>query len=88
VPPARNFATGLTSFIFDPDYTNNGIFYTLHMEDPSTAAPAEPRAGVVPGLDVARTLTARPVIGAAGSGRNRRRIGTQRARQQFLRGPL
>ena len=24
----RNFATGLTNFLFDPDYPRNGIFYT------------------------------------------------------------
>jgi mono/diheme cytochrome c family protein len=47
-----NFATGLTNFIFDPDYARNGVFYTLHMEDPSTDAPAEPKAGVVAGLDL------------------------------------
>ena len=48
----RNFATGLINFIFDPDYARNGVFYTIHMEDPTTEAPAEPKAGVVPGLDV------------------------------------
>ena len=48
----RNFATGLTSFIFDPDYARNGVFYTIHMEDPTIAAPAEPKAGVVRGLDL------------------------------------
>jgi hypothetical protein len=42
-----NFATGLTSFIFDPDYAKNGVLYTLHMEEPAIAAPAAPRAGVV-----------------------------------------
>ena len=47
-----NFATGLTSFIFDPDYAHNGVFYTLHMEEPAIAAPAAPRAGVVAGLDL------------------------------------
>ena len=49
---ARNFAAGLTNFIFDPDYARNGVFYTLHMEDPSVSAPAAPRDGVVPGLDL------------------------------------
>ncbi len=39
----RNFATGLTNFIFDPDYAHNGIFYTLHMEDPAVAAPRRRR---------------------------------------------
>src|SRR5688500_11710337 len=42
-----NFATGLTSFIFDPDYANNGVLYTLHMEDPATDAPAAPKSGVI-----------------------------------------
>ena len=27
----RNFATGLTNFVFDPDYARNGVFYTLQM---------------------------------------------------------
>jgi len=48
----RNFATGLTSFLFDPDYTHNGVFYTLHMEDPAVNAPAVPTSGVVAGLDL------------------------------------
>ena len=48
----RNFATGLINFIFDPDYARNGVFYTIHMEDPTTDAPAEPKSGVVPGLDL------------------------------------
>ena len=48
----RNFATGLISVIFDPDYPRNGVFYTIHMEDPTTEAPAEPKPGVVPGLDL------------------------------------
>ena len=50
----RNLAIGLTNFIFDPDYAHNGIFYTIHIEDPSTAAPAAPKAGVVAGLDLSR----------------------------------
>ena len=48
----RNFATGLTNFLFDPDYARNGVFYTIHMEDPAVTAPAVPRTGVVPGLDL------------------------------------
>ena len=51
----RNFATGLTNFLFDPDYARNGVFYTIHMEDPATAAPPEPKAGVVAGLDLSAT---------------------------------
>ena len=48
----RNLATGLINVVFDPDYPRNGVFYTIHMEDPTTDAPAEPRPGVVPGLDL------------------------------------
>ncbi len=48
----RNFATGLTNFLFDPDYTRSGVFYTLHMEDPAIAGPAAPKADVVSGLDL------------------------------------
>ncbi len=53
----RNFATGLINFLFDPDYAHNGVFYTMHMEDPVVAAPEAPRAGVVPGLDLSRYTT-------------------------------
>lgn len=48
----RNLATGLINVLFDPDYARNGVFYTIHMEDPTTDGAAEPRAGVVPGLDL------------------------------------
>jgi mono/diheme cytochrome c family protein len=48
----RNFAIGLTTFQFDPDYARNGVFYTIHMEDPAVTADAAPRAGLVAGLDL------------------------------------
>ena len=53
----RNFATGLTNFLFDPDYARNGVFYTIHMEDPAVAAPPAPKAGVVAGLDLSAYKT-------------------------------
>ncbi len=53
----RNFATGLTNFLFDPDYARNGVFYTIHMEDPATAAPVAPKTGVVAGLDLSAYTT-------------------------------
>ncbi|HEY7499580.1 MAG TPA: PQQ-dependent sugar dehydrogenase [Vicinamibacterales bacterium] len=53
----RNLAIGLTNFIFDPDYARNGVFYTIHMEDPATPAPAAPKTGVVPGLDLSKYAT-------------------------------
>ena len=52
-----NFATGLTNFLFDPDYARNGVFYTLHMEEPAITAPAAPRTGVVAGLDLSGYTT-------------------------------
>ncbi len=58
----RNFATGLINVVFDPDYQRNGVFYTLHMEDPTIAAPAEPRADAVPGLDVAGYTTTPAIV--------------------------
>ena len=58
----RFFATGIMNVVFDPDYARNGIFYTIHMEDPSTQAPsATPMAGVVPGLDL-QGYTTTPAI--------------------------
>jgi mono/diheme cytochrome c family protein len=55
---AQGFAAGLMNFEFDPDYARNGVFYTLHMENPN--APGEsvlPKAGVVPGLNLAGYTT-------------------------------
>jgi mono/diheme cytochrome c family protein len=58
----RNFAMGLTNFIFDPDYTHNGIFYTIHIEDPSTEAPSAPKAGVVAGLRLSKYKTTPAIV--------------------------
>ena len=56
-----NFATGLTNVIFDPDYANNGVFYTLHFEDPAVDGSAAPRPGVVDGLDLSGYETTPPI---------------------------
>jgi mono/diheme cytochrome c family protein len=53
----RNLAIGLTNFLFDPDYARNGVFYTIHMEDPAVTADAAPRTGVVAGLDLSGNTT-------------------------------
>ena len=50
---ALGFANGFINFQFDPDYANNGKFYTVHLEDPIISAPAEPDNSRVPGLSVA-----------------------------------
>lgn len=71
---ARNFATGLTNVILDPDYARNGVFYTLHMEDPSTPGPAVPRSGVVPGLDLSGYTTTAAVQTPTVNGRVDREV--------------
>jgi mono/diheme cytochrome c family protein/glucose/arabinose dehydrogenase len=69
-----NFATGLTSFIFDPDYAKNGVIYTLHMEDPATDAPAAPKAGVVAGLDLSGYTTTAAITTPTINGRIDREV--------------
>jgi mono/diheme cytochrome c family protein len=58
----RNFATGLINFVFDPDYPRNGVFYTLHMEDPTTDGPAEPKPGAVSNLDLTGYRTTPAIV--------------------------
>ena len=65
----RNFATGLTNFQFDPDYARNGVFYTIHIEDPAVAAAAAPRAGVVAGLDLSGYTTTPTILTPTVDGR-------------------
>ena len=69
----RNFATGLINFCFDPDYTRNGVFYTLHMEDPTVNADVAPRAGAVAGLDLSGYTTT-PAISTPAVGRIDREV--------------
>ena len=70
----RNFATGLTNFVFDPDYERNGVFYTLHMEDPAVEAPAAPKSGVVTGLDLTGYTTTPPIASPTVEGRIEREV--------------
>jgi mono/diheme cytochrome c family protein len=65
----RNLAIGMTNFIFDPDYARNGVFYTIHMEDPATPAPAAPKTGVVPGLDLSSYTTTSAIVTPTVAGR-------------------
>lgn len=59
----RDLATGLISFVFDPDYARIGLMHTVHMEDPTTDATAEPVAGAVAGLDLSGYTTTAAVAG-------------------------
>src|SRR4051794_37867669 len=56
------FASGLVNVMFDPDYARNGVFYTIHIEDPGVSAPAAPRNGVVSGLDLSRYTTTPAIV--------------------------
>lgn len=61
--PVMGYATGLMNFVFDPEYARNGVFYTLHMELPTTSVDsAMPKAGVIPGLDLAGYSTSPALV--------------------------
>ncbi len=64
----RNFATGLINVVFDPDYSRTGVFYTIHMEDPTITAPVDPKAGVVPGLDLSGYRTTPAIVSPTAPG--------------------
>lgn len=59
---AAGFAAGIMNFVFDPDYARNGVFYTLHMENPN--APGEsaaPKPDVVAGLNLTGYTASTPL---------------------------
>ena len=58
----RNFATGLIDVVLDPDYARNGVFYTIHMEDPTIEGTADPKPGVVPGLELSGYRTTPAIV--------------------------
>jgi glucose/arabinose dehydrogenase len=59
--PTGGFVSGLMGFAFDPDYRRNGVFYTLHLENPALTGEAKPKAGVLPGLDASRFVATKPI---------------------------
>jgi hypothetical protein len=61
-----SFASGLLGFTFDPDYDRNGIFYTLHLEDAASTAPAAPKSGAIPGLDTSKYTPTKAIFTPAG----------------------
>ena len=64
------FGNGVVTLQFDPDYSKNGKFYTVHIEDPALEAPAVPDSTDVPGLDLAGYA---PTAGDCDAGPNRAR---------------
>ena len=59
--PGGGFVSGLMGFAFDPDYRRNGVFYTIHLEDPALTIAGTPKAGVLPGLDASRFVATKPI---------------------------
>ena len=59
--PTGGFVSGLMGFAFDPDYRRNGVFYTIHLEDPALTGEAKPKATVMPGLDASRFVPTEPI---------------------------
>lgn len=59
---AVGYQAGLITMQFDPDYRRNGRFYTIHMEDPTVTAAAEPDASHTPGLKPAGYQTTTPFV--------------------------
>jgi hypothetical protein len=52
LPTSAGYQNGFISFAFDPDYPRNGIFYTLHMEEPGAPGSPVPNTGKFPGVKV------------------------------------
>src|SRR3989442_386810 len=63
------YGNGLNGFYLDPEYTRNGKFYTVHIEDPSLPGSNLPDNGSVPGLNIAGYTTT-PVIKTPGPYQN------------------
>jgi hypothetical protein len=53
LPASRGYANGFISFAFDPDYGHNGMFYTIHLEDPEAPGSAMPDNTHFPGVEIA-----------------------------------
>ncbi len=61
LPTDAGLASGFISFEFDPDYANNGRFYTIHLEELALPGSLAPDARGVPGLDVKDYTATEPV---------------------------
>lgn len=53
LPYTAGYQNGFISFAFDPDYSRNGIFYTIHMEEPGAPGKIIPDNTAFPGLTLA-----------------------------------
>ena len=57
----QGYGNGLNGFYLDPDYTRNGKFYTVHIEDPALPGSNLPNNAGVPGLSVSGYTTTEAV---------------------------
>ena len=57
---ASGYGNGLNGFYLDPDYTRNGKFYTVHIEDPALPGSNLPDTSRFPGLKFPVTRRRRP----------------------------
>jgi hypothetical protein len=65
----NGYGNGLNGFYLDPDYTRNGKFYTVHIEDPTLPGSNLPDNSHVPGLRVVGYTTT-PAIRTPGPVQN------------------
>ena len=62
-----SFASGLLGLAFDPDYSRNGVFYTLHLEDAASTVSPAPKAGATPGLDASGYAPTKAIFTPSGT---------------------
>ena len=62
LPYAAGYQNGFMTFAFDPDYRRNGIFYTIHLEEPAAPGSTLPDATHFPGLKVDGYTTTAPIV--------------------------
>src|ERR1700704_4045814 len=53
----NGYGNGLNGFYLDPDYTRNGKFYTVHIEDPALPGSNLPDNSAFPGLSLSGYTT-------------------------------
>jgi hypothetical protein len=58
---AQGYGNGLNGFYLDPDFTRNGKFYTVHMEDPAMPGSNLPNPSSFPGLNVSGYTTTQAI---------------------------
>ena len=64
----KDYAGGIVSIAFDPDYAKNGKFYTVHTEKPGAVASAVPNNSQTPNLNLTGytlTMASKPPVGPA-----------------------